>query len=160
MDGGVPLENITGETEDISDYLDFGFYDRVWFHENDGLGEQVLGRWPGVLHLTGGAMSYWILKKNGYVVSRTTAQRITNLESEISENQLMFSEFDEEIKCRIKDDDFPVDGDLPDPVKWTYMMEDEEDLREEIDKIYQDKDIPEEDDVFAPDIMDDTYMNM
>ena len=29
MDGGVPLENITVETEDISDYLDFGFYDQV-----------------------------------------------------------------------------------------------------------------------------------
>ena len=29
MDGGVTLENSTGETEDISDYLDFGFYDRV-----------------------------------------------------------------------------------------------------------------------------------
>ena len=29
MDDGVPLENITGETEEISDYLDFGFYDRV-----------------------------------------------------------------------------------------------------------------------------------
>ena len=72
----------------------------------------------------------------------------------------MFLEFDEVIKRHIKNNDFPVDGDLPDPVKWTYMMEDEEDLREEIDKIYQDKDIPEEDDVFAPDIMDDTYMNM
>ena len=94
MDGGVPLENITGETEDISDYLDFGFYVRFWFHENDGLGEQVLGRLLGVLHSTGGAMSYWILKANGYVVSQTTMQRITNLESAISENQLMFSEFD------------------------------------------------------------------
>ena len=39
MDGGLPLENLTGEIEEISDYLDFGFYDRVWFHENDGLGE-------------------------------------------------------------------------------------------------------------------------
>ena len=29
MYGGVTLENITSETEDISDYLDFGFYDRV-----------------------------------------------------------------------------------------------------------------------------------
>ena len=38
------------------------------------------------------------------------------MESDISENQLMFSEFDKEIKRRIKDDDFPVDGDLPDPV--------------------------------------------
>ena len=41
MDGGVPLKKITGETEDISDYLDFGFYDRVWFHKNTGLGEQA-----------------------------------------------------------------------------------------------------------------------
>ena len=48
MRGGVPLDNITGETEDISDYLDFGFYDRVWFHENSELGERGLGRWLGV----------------------------------------------------------------------------------------------------------------
>ena len=58
MDGGVSLDNITGETEDISDYLDFGFYDRVWFHENAGLGERGLGCWIGVSHRTGGAMSY------------------------------------------------------------------------------------------------------
>ena len=94
MDGGVPLENITGETEEISDYLDFGFYDRVWFHENAGLGEQGIGRWLGVSHRTGGAMHDWILKANGYVVSLTTVQRITNMESEISENQLMLLEFD------------------------------------------------------------------
>ena len=25
------LEALTGETRDISQYLDFGFYDRVWF---------------------------------------------------------------------------------------------------------------------------------
>ena len=79
MDSAVPLEKITGETEDISDYLDFGFYDRVWFHENDGLGERGLGRSIGVSYCTGGAMSFWILKANGYVVSRTTVQRITNL---------------------------------------------------------------------------------
>ena len=39
MDGGVPLESLTGETEDILDYLDFEFYDRAWFHENARLGE-------------------------------------------------------------------------------------------------------------------------
>ena len=86
MDGGVLLEKITGETGDISDYLDFGFYDQVWFHENSGLGEWGLGCWLVVLHRTDGAMSYLIFKANGYVVSRTTVQRITNMESEISEN--------------------------------------------------------------------------
>ena len=61
--GGVPLENITGEIEEISDYLYFGFYDRVWFHENTVLGELGLGRWLVVSHSTSWAMSYWILKE-------------------------------------------------------------------------------------------------
>ena len=65
-------------------------------------------------------------------------QRITNTESAISEKQLMFSEFDKVIKRRIKDDDFLVDGDLPPPVKWVDMLEDDEDFREEFDIIYQD----------------------
>ena len=160
MEGGVPLEKITGETEDISDYLDFGFYNRVWFHENDGLGERGLGRCIGVLHVTGGAMSYWILKDNFYVVSRTTVQRITNLESDISQNQLMFLEFDEDIKRCFKKDDLTVHGDFTNPVKWAYMLEDDEDFREEFDRIYQDKDTPQADHVLTPEIMDDTYMNM
>ena len=82
------------------------------------------------------------------------------MESEISENQLMFSYFDREIKCCIKYDNFTVDGDLLDPVKWADMLEDDEDSREEFDQIYQDKDIPEADDVFNPEITDDTYMNI
>ena len=31
MDGGMPLENLTSETEDILNYLDFGFYDEPGF---------------------------------------------------------------------------------------------------------------------------------
>ena len=72
----------------------------------------------------------------------------------------MSLKFDKEIKIRIKNDDLPVDGDLPDPVKWADMLEDEEDLREEFDRIYQDKEISEVDDVFTLEIMDDNYMNM
>ena len=105
-------------------------------------------------------MSYLILKANGYVVSQTTVKSITNLESEISENQLMFSKFDKEINRRIKVNDFPVDGDFPNPVKRAYMLEYDKDFREEFDQIYQDKDIPVVDDVFTPEIMDSTYMNM
>ena len=95
-------------------------------------------------------MSYWILTANGYVISQTTVQIVTNLESEISENQLMFLGFEEDIKRCIKNNDFPVDGDLPDPVKWVDMLEEDDDFREEFDRIYQDKDIPEADDVFTP----------
>ena len=30
----TPLERVTGDTVDISEYLDFGFYDWCWYHEN------------------------------------------------------------------------------------------------------------------------------
>ena len=35
---------------DISQYLDFGFYDQVWFKEDVGMGETKLARFLGVSH--------------------------------------------------------------------------------------------------------------
>ena len=95
IDGRIPLEKLTGEIQDISEYLDFGFYDRVWYHKNAGLDERRTGRWLVVSHRTGSLMSYWVLTKNGYVISGTTVQRVNNLENELLENQETFSEFDE-----------------------------------------------------------------
>ena len=105
-------------------------------------------------------MSYWVLTQNGYVVSRTTVQRVTNLENELLENQETFSEFDEQIKGIIREDDFPFEGNNPDPADWADILEDDEDFQEEFNRIYQDLDIPEADVTFTPDLMDDTYWNM
>ena len=74
------MEQVTGETPDISEYLDFGFYDWVWYKDNAGLGENHIGRWLGVAHRVGNLMSYWILTEAGHVIARTMVQRITNLE--------------------------------------------------------------------------------
>ena len=38
LQGRTPLELLTGEKPDILDYLDFGWYDRVWYKEDAGLG--------------------------------------------------------------------------------------------------------------------------
>ena len=43
MQGRTPLEYLTGNTRDILQYFDFGFYDRVWPKEDAGLGEKELG---------------------------------------------------------------------------------------------------------------------
>ena len=76
--GWTPIEIITGETPDISEYLDFGFYDLVTYQSNAGLGEISLGKRLGVLHKIGQLMSYWILTDKGRVISCTTVQRLTN----------------------------------------------------------------------------------
>ena len=59
--GIFPLQYVTGETPDISEYLDFGFYDHVSYKENTRLGMAAIGTWLGISHRFGGIMSYWIL---------------------------------------------------------------------------------------------------
>ena len=42
--GRFPLEQVSGETPEISEYLDFGFYDICWYHDNTGLSPALIGR--------------------------------------------------------------------------------------------------------------------
>lgn len=44
LNGRTPIELISGETPDMSKYLDFIFYERVWFREHSGLAPTNLGR--------------------------------------------------------------------------------------------------------------------
>jgi hypothetical protein len=53
LNGRTPIERLFGETPDISEYLDFGFYDWVWYKENAGLGPIKLGKFLGVSDSTG-----------------------------------------------------------------------------------------------------------
>ena len=80
-DGRSGVERITGNTPDISEWVDFAFYDLVWYHNNDKVDatdEQVhLGRWLGIAHRIGSDLCYWILTKSGKVVARTTVQHVT-----------------------------------------------------------------------------------
>ena len=76
----IPLTQVTGETVDISEYLNFGFYDKVWYFDNAGTGPRKPGRWLGVSHRVGNMMSYFIINRNGAVISCSSVQRVTNLE--------------------------------------------------------------------------------
>ena len=71
LSGRTALEQLTGETPEISEYLDFTFYDWCWYIDNARLGEMKLGRWLGVSHCVCSSMSYWILTQKGNVISRT-----------------------------------------------------------------------------------------
>eukprot|EP00978_Attheya_sp_CCMP212_P022616 scaffold67703_cov46-Attheya_sp.AAC.2 len=83
--GRTSLEIITGCTPEITEYLDFGFYDWVQFRSNAGLGPIEIGRWLGVLHKVGQMMPYWILPLSGIPVSVVTVQRMTNSEQQTDE---------------------------------------------------------------------------
>ena len=94
LQGRTPLEFITGETPDISEYLDFGFYDRVWYRENAGIGETKLGRFICVSHTVGNPMLYWVMAISGVVESCTTVQCVTSLEALTDNNIKQFEVYD------------------------------------------------------------------
>ena len=108
LEGRTPVEQLTGKTPDVSEYLDFGFYDWVWYKNNAGVGDNMFGRWLGVSHRVGNLMLYWILTNHGRVISRTTVQRVTNLERSITEVKQRSQEFDERIRELLKDDDHVI----------------------------------------------------
>ena len=96
----TPLKYMTKETPDISEYLYFGWYDRVWYKVDAGLGETKIGRFLKPSHQVGSLMRYWILPASGIPVDRTTVQLITCLETFIDANKSRFKVFDDAIQKR------------------------------------------------------------
>ena len=78
--GKTALEIITGETLDISEYLNFGFYDWVVYQTYAGLGELSLVWRTGFLHKVSQLMSYWILMVSGESISYVNLKRLTEAE--------------------------------------------------------------------------------
>ena len=162
LEGRCPLERVTGETVDISEYLDFGFYDWVWFRENAGLVETKLGKWLGVSHRVGTMMSFWVITSTGKVLSRTTVQRVTNLELQLEENKTKCLAFTAALQERLGDDqlaELDENGELIIPDEWDDPAFSKEFI-EEFGRTINDPALQEADQEFTPDAYDDTYLNM
>jgi hypothetical protein len=99
-------EVVTGNTRDISEYLDFDWYDWGWYwDENESFpGEKrKLCRWLGVSHRVGQAMCYWILPIAGKPLSRSTVQPMTDDEKATDSCKADMDEFDKKIIEKIGD---------------------------------------------------------
>ena len=73
-------EEITGNTTNTSEWLDFDIYDRVWWLDKNKpatTDENVtLGRWLGISHKIGSDICYWVLTLSGNFIARTSLQYV------------------------------------------------------------------------------------
>ena len=84
-------------------------------------------------------MSFWILTKNRTVQSRTTVQKITNLEKETNEMKVAITEFDCGINKRFKEEDnLGYDGAKPNVEDWSEYLQHAPDFQEEFENIVND----------------------
>ena len=90
-------------------------------------------------------MCYWILNQNGKVVSRSTVQPIPALELSLPTTKETLRIFDCAIEHHLKCGKREYDGDKPNPEDWSDMFEEDEDFREEFERVYNDDSIKEDD---------------
>ena len=160
LKGKTPLGALTGETPDISQYLDFGWYDWVWFKENAGLDVPKLGRFLGIASSSSNMMTFHILPESGIPVQAGTVQRVTEPEKQTDAVKERMKVFTDKIADKFKEGRLSLDGDSkPKLEDWADLLEEDEQFAEEFNRLFDNTDVPEADDEFDPDSYDH-YLQM
>ena len=157
--GGIPLKNVTDEIDDISEYLEFYFYEKLWFKGNADISPSEPGRCLGISHRTGSLMCYYILTQTGTAISRSTLQRVTNIYLSTDEVKEAFVRFDTGIHRRLKEDNHVYEGSKPIPQDWADMSEADTEFAEEFKRVFNNYDITEAEH-FKPEGLEDTHVDM
>ena len=110
--GRTPYEILTGNTPDISEFLEFEWYQPVWYYEPTAFPEQRkhLARWIGVAHRVGQAMCYWLLPESGIPIARTSIQPIASDEINTDTFREILSKFNQQIGDKLKMTNDPIQG--------------------------------------------------
>ena len=100
LDDRTPDEILKGETPDISEYIQFEFYQWIKYYDPAGfpIEQEKLGRWLGPAHDVGQALCYWILKDNGQVLVQSSVRPLTPEETRLEPEITLWLAFDNAIK--------------------------------------------------------------
>ena len=98
----TPFELIHNYTPDISELIEFGWYDWVWYWDPLDKDSKV-GRWLGPAHNTGQGLAFYILTSNGEVVTRSTVSNIDKTEFDTMEMKIRRDKFTQSVNEKIGD---------------------------------------------------------
>ena len=163
LNGQTGYEYVTGKTPDISEFIDFDFYDLVWYspgaHMSISDDNREIGRWLGVSHKIGSDMCYWIMGASGIPIAETTVQHVTRddmIDPAIANH---IETFNETLTTRLDDTNFKVndidhgfEDDLDDIPQWDMAYGD----NTPPDSEYDEETVPlaEAEDDIDPDVLD------
>ena len=112
LQGRTGYEEVTGRPQDISEYLDFDFWDLVRYwdtaHPNINQDDRKLSRWAGVSHRVGRYMCYWTALANGHIIAETTVQHVTQDELNNTEIKSQIEQFNRQMIESMDDTKFEL----------------------------------------------------
>lgn len=119
LQGRTPMEIMTGRQPDISEYLQFDFYQLVYWiddGEKDWELRKKVGRVIGIAHEVGQAMVFWVLTDKAKAVARSSVTAISEDEKRVDGVAKLIREYDGKIQDKIGDDKaFDPELNLHDP---------------------------------------------
>ena len=104
--GRTGYEMVYGSTPDISEYVEFQFYDYCFYWDTPQSfpnEKKHMGRWLGIAHRVGQSMVFWIMNDKGKVIARSTVIPLEPSDYDVDENKLRMEALDIAIKERIGD---------------------------------------------------------
>jgi hypothetical protein len=108
-------EVVTGQTPDISEWLDFEFYDLVWWLEraekpNITDYTRRLARWLGVSHRVGSDLCYWLITESGTIIAKTSVEHVTRDDYLQADKKAEIDEFNRRLEESLDDANFIIEG--------------------------------------------------
>ena len=82
QDRHTGYDEVNGQTDEISEWLDFEFYDLIYWYDRSNktdVSDDVrrLERWLGVSHRVRSNMCYWLITESGKLISKTSLEHVT-----------------------------------------------------------------------------------
>jgi len=108
----TPYEWVVGRTPDISEYIDYQWYETVWYLDRDAEfpnNKKKLGKWLGIAHNVGQALCYYILPSSGHPIVHSKIQALSNDQRQSTEIQQAVRDLHQAISDKFKSeaDHFP-----------------------------------------------------
>ena len=115
-DNCTGYEEVTGQTPDISKWLDFEFYDLVWWLDHPTKPDvtnytQWLAWWLGVSHRVGSDLCYWLITDTGKIISKTSVEHVMHDDYLNEDKKKQIDNFNKKLEDLLSDDNFQLDGD-------------------------------------------------
>lgn len=163
LDGETPFAKIYGYTPDISEFLTFGWYDWVWYHDPINLDKPKIGRWLGAAHDVGQGLAYYILTDKGTVKMRSSVSPLTAEDNANIDTQRLMSEFTATVEAIIGNHSHAMQSHFStspgsDPYSELFNDDNLDDMDVEPQELDENGNIIEMDDL--DDVYDSAYMEL
>ena len=115
QDRRTRYDEVTVQTAEISEWLDFEFYDLVYWYDKQNMPDvsndvRRLARWLGISHHVGSDMCYWLITESGKLIKKTSLEHVTCNGMLASGTKQQIDIFNTNIEEWLDDTSFMVDG--------------------------------------------------